>query len=105
MTFDDIYNFIVPNNFGVSLYAGDILISNGVKYALEQKAITPEEITNAINRFESGDFGDAYTFGETPIKGQEYGEYKTDLTPGNERGYLWLHRENANIVVYFHFER
>ena len=40
MTFDDIYNFIVPNNFGVSVYAGNVLISNGVKYALENKAIT-----------------------------------------------------------------
>ncbi len=105
MTFNEIYKYIVPSNFGVSVYAGNVLISNGIKYALENKAITPEQITNALNRFESGDFGDAYTIGETPIEGHEYGEYKTDLTPDSEQGYLWVHREFANIIIYFHFER
>lgn len=105
MTFDDIYNFVTPNNFGVSVYAGNVLISNGVKYAIENKAITPDEITNALNLFESGNYGEAYTPGEAPQPGHEYGEYKTDLTPGSEKGYLWLHREYANIIIYFHFER
>lgn len=105
MTFDDIYNFVTPNNFGVSAYQGNIIISNGIKYALENKAITPEQINDAIKRFEAGDFGDAYTIGEKPQSGHEYGEYKTDLTPGSEKGYLWLHREYANIIIYFHFER
>lgn len=105
MNFEDIYNYVTPNNFGVSIYMGNVLISNGIKYALENKAITPEQVQNAINLFEGGNFGNAYDYDEKPIKGNEYGEYKTDLTPGSERGYLWVHRENANIIIYFHFER
>lgn len=105
MTFDDIYNYVTPNNFGVSLYGGNILVSNGVKYALENKAITPAQLADAIARFEAGDFGEAYTIGESPQPGREYGEYKTDLTPGSEKGYLWLHRESSKIIAYFLFER
>lgn len=105
MTFNDIYNFVTKNGFGITAYMGNVFISNGIKYALENNAITKEQVKNALARFESGDFGNAYEYGEKATEGSEYGEYKTNLSPEDESGFLWIHREFANIIIYFHFER
>lgn len=117
MTFSDIRNYVYKKGFGISAYVSNVIlsngvkcvrnvfISNGVKYALENKVITYEQVDKVLASFNNGDFGIAYCYDEIPIKGYEYGQYETDLTPESEEGFLWIHREFENIVVYFHFER
>lgn len=103
-TFNDIQNFVAPNNFGTSNWKGVATISNGIRFALDNGALTEKQLDEALAMFEGGNFGTAYGPDEAPQSGREFGQYKTDLTP-DEDGYLWLHREGNGIVIYFHFER
>lgn len=104
VTFEEIYNYVESGNFGVFPYREKVGISAGVKYALEHKALTNEQIENIIKRFTSGDFGTAYLWDGKPIKNHEYGQYNTNLTP-SEKSTLWIARDYELIVLYFHFER
>lgn len=116
INFDDVYKYITDNNnFGLSSFingAYDVYISNGIKYALDNQLLNPQELTGAINQFCNGNYGTAYEYGEKPINGHEYGQYKTSIDADGERAYIWAHREKhpAGIdkdyfCIYFHFER
>ena len=116
INFDDVYKYITDNNnFGLLSFingAYDVYISNGIKYALENQLLNPQELTGAIKQFYNGDYGTAYEYDETPTAGHEYGQYKTSIDADGERAYIWAHREKhpAGIdkdyfCIYFHFER
>lgn len=116
ISFNDVYNFITENNnFGIIpfLSAGyDVYISNGIKYALDNELLAPQELSDAIKQFHNGNYGTAYEYGEKPTAGHEYGQYKTSIDADGERAYLWAHREKHPagllkdyFVIYFHFER
>ena len=112
--FDDVYNYVTNGNYGINPFisAGyDVYISNGIKYALENGLLNPQELTDAIKQFYNGDYGTAYDYDEKPTSGREYGQYKTSVDADGERAYIWAHREKhpAGInkdyfIIYFHFE-
>ncbi|MCF0224936.1 MAG: hypothetical protein HUK20_11765 [Fibrobacter sp.] len=103
-TFEDIENHVMPNNFGVTNWKGNVNITNGIRLALEHGALTEKQLDDALAMFEAGNFGTAYAWDEKPQSQSEFGQYKTELTK-DEAGYLWLHRESGTIIIYFHFER
>ena len=103
---DKIRDYVVTTGFGTQAYttigSGEVLLlSNGIKYALNQSYISYKALDNAIEKFLSRDFGTMYGYGEKVTAGNEYWEYQSELSDGN----IYLHRERGAVVAYFLFER
>lgn len=86
-------------------YADDalVLVSTGIKMMMEENENFRKDVKKSLERFQKGDFGTIYCFGEEASAGNEYGEYETSL---NEN--IYIHRKvttTHEFTVYFDFER
>lgn len=112
ITIKDIEKYVKQNGFGLNPCYGfkADFISEGIAYVLRQTQTENTgmvgkthpfylELYNACERFDNGDFGDMYDFGEEVIRGNEWGNYRTCIDE------IKIHRENGQVTVFFNFER
>ena len=105
---------VIPSQIPFGHYYHDefgpypVAFSAGIEYAIIHEEAFYDEVAEAVQRFQAGDYGTAYEDGEKPWKFFEYGTYEGSV------GEIHIHRDGVydvlygaqyDFVVYFFFER
>ena len=113
MKLEDIKN-VIPSKIPFGHYYHDefgakpVVFSAGIELAIINEEEFYGEVTEAVRRFQAGDYGTAYEEDEKPIRFCEYGTYEGSV------GEIHIHRDGIydvlygvpyDFVVYFFFER
>ena len=112
MTFNQIREEVIKNGFGRHLIVDAetcLVFSQGIMIAMEhaENNSFEEDMSQALAKFLTGDYGDFYCWGEKPTPNREYGKYPCCLGES-----IRVHREpyypdpsRNEILIYFQFER
>lgn len=108
-TFQELKDIVKKKGYGTALYGnvnGDaVYLSRGIREEfMGDEDMQP--VIEAVEKFQSADYGTASEFGKTSSRGHEYGRYAISvLQDENEDTGVWIHRAEDAILVYFKFER
>ncbi|MDY6285836.1 MAG: hypothetical protein ACOYBK_02275 [Bilifractor sp.] len=111
MTFHELQELVKKKGYGTAMYGNvngePVYLSRGVREAFLNDEDEIQPIINSVIAFQGGDYGTAAEKGKTSTEGHEYGRYDLGVfsEEQEEDTAIWIHRDGAAIIVYFHFER
>lgn len=108
--FRELKDLVKKRGYGTAYYSNvngePVYLSRGVRELFfEEEGI--RKIIEAVGDFQNGIYGNAEALGRQETKGHEYGHYEICALAGEdgEDTGVWVHRDDAAVIVYFGFER